>query len=128
LGTALTYDDIEIRRAKHEGVEVETEGELTVALEVTITPELKKECMAREFVNRVQNRRKDTGLNVTDRIVIRCSCPPEIEAAIAEYRGYVCAETLAVDIRHESDFKDAERVDVEGLDVLIGVEKTESGG
>ena len=128
LGTALTYDDIEIRRAKHEGVEVETEGELTVALEVTVTPELKKECMAREFVNRVQNRRKDTGLNVTDRIVIRCSCPPEIEAAIAEFRGYVCAETLAVDIRHESDFKDAERVDVEGLDVLIGVEKTESGG
>jgi len=128
IGTSLTYDDIEIRRVKREGFEVETEGELTVGLEITITPELKKECMAREFVNRVQNRRKDTGLNVTDRIVIRCSCPPEIKTALDDFREYVCSETLAVDIRYESDVKDAERVEVEGLDVLIGVEKTEAAG
>jgi len=128
IGTSLTYDDIEIRRVKREGFEVETEGELTVGLEITITPELKKECLAREFVNRVQNRRKDTGLNVTDRIVIRCSCPPEIKTALDDFREYVCSETLAVDIRYESDVKDAERVEVEGLDVLIGVEKTEAAG
>ncbi|MDR2577647.1 MAG: isoleucine--tRNA ligase [Chitinispirillales bacterium] len=126
LGTSLSYDDIEIRRTKREGFEVETEDELTVGLEVTITPELKKECMAREFVNRVQNRRKDTGLNVTDRIIIHYSCPPEIKAALADFRGYVCAETLAVDIQYADnveDIKNGERVEVEGLDVLIGVEK-----
>jgi len=130
LGTSLTYGDIEIRRVKREGFEVETEGDLTVGLEVTITPELKKECMAREFVNRVQNRRKDTGLNVTDRIVIHCACPPEIKEALDEFRDYVCSETLAVDIRHEAgaNIKGAESVEVEGLDVLIGVEKTSSGG
>jgi isoleucyl-tRNA synthetase len=126
FGISIKYDDIEIRRAKREGLEVETEGELTVALEITVTPELKKECVAREFVNRVQNRRKESGLNVTDRIVIYCSCPPEIETALDDFRDYVCAETLAVDIRRGADVKNAERVDVEGLEVLIGVEKTEA--
>jgi isoleucyl-tRNA synthetase len=122
LGVPLTYDDIEIRRTKREGFEVETEGELTIGLEVTITPELKKECIAREFVNRIQNRRKDTGLNVTDRITISCACPQEIKSALDDFRDYVCAETLAVDIQF-NDIKDGERVEVEGVDVLIGIEK-----
>jgi isoleucyl-tRNA synthetase len=130
LGNELAYDDIEIRRVRRSGLEVETEGELTVALEVAITPELKKECMAREFVNRVQNRRKETGLSVTDRIVIRCACPPDVETALSDFRAYVCAETLAVDIRYAdaAAVENAERVDVEGLDVYIGVEKTEACG
>jgi isoleucyl-tRNA synthetase len=128
LGMSLTYDDIEIRRVKREGFEVETEGELTVGLDVTITPELKKECIAREFVNRVQNRRKDSGLNVSDRIIINCACPPEVENAVTEFRNYVCAETLAVDIHYGNDIKGAERVDIEGLDVLISVEKTKAVG
>jgi len=130
LGKALTYDDIEVRRAKREGLEVETEGELTVALEVTITPELKRECMAREFVNRVQNRRKEVGLNVADRIVIRYSSPKEIEDALADFRNYVCAETLAVNIESvpAATINNAESVEVEGMDVTIGVEKTDIGG
>ncbi|MDR0331203.1 MAG: isoleucine--tRNA ligase [Chitinispirillales bacterium] len=130
LGNRLAYGDIEIRRVRREGLEVETEGELTVALEVTITPELKKECVAREFVNRVQNRRKEAGLNVADRIVIHCSCRPEVAAALADFRGYVCAETLAVDIRYAdaAAIRNAERVEVEGLEAHIGVEKTDLGG
>jgi len=130
LGTALSYDDIEIRRAKREGLEVETEGELTVALEVTITPELKRECAAREFVNRVQNRRKEIGLNVADRIVIHCSCPKEIEDALTDFRDYVCAETLAVNIEYvpAAAIGNAASVDVEGMDAVIGVEKTDIGG
>jgi len=130
MGTALTYGDIEIRRAKREGLEVETEGELTVALEVTITPELKRECVAREFVNRVQNRRKEIGLNVADRIIIRYSSPKEIEDALADFRSYVCAETLAVDIESvpSAAINNAEKVDVEGMEVTIGVEKTDKGG
>ncbi|MDR3012437.1 MAG: isoleucine--tRNA ligase [Chitinispirillales bacterium] len=126
LGISLTYDDIEIRRTKREGFEVETEGELTVGLEVTITPELKKECVAREFVNRVQTRRKDVGLNVTDRIIIYCACPQEIKTALDDFQSYVCAETLAVDVRFVDDVEDAERVEVEGFDVLIGVSRVTS--
>ncbi|MDR0307957.1 MAG: isoleucine--tRNA ligase [Chitinispirillales bacterium] len=138
LGTALTYEDIEIRRTKHEGVEVQTEGELTVGLETTITPELRNECVAREFINRVQNQRKTSGLNVTDRIIIHCKCPPELELALREFREYICAETLTVDIRFFSDIKDennaagfcekwteAQCVDLEGVEALICVEKTE---
>ncbi len=130
MGTALAYGDIEVRRAKREGLEVETEGELTVALEVTITPELKRECIAREFVNRVQNRRKETGLNVADRIVIRHSSPKEIEDALACFRDYVCAETLAVNIEcaPATAINNAERVEVEGMEITISVEKTEIGG
>jgi isoleucyl-tRNA synthetase len=130
MGTALSYGDIEIRRAKREGLEVETEGELTVALEVTVTPELKRECAAREFVNRVQNRRKEMGLNVADRIAIRYSCPKEIEDALADFRDYVCAETLAVDIKSATAaaIGNAVSVDVEGMNVVIGIEKTGIGG
>lgn len=121
LGISLTYDDIEIRRTKHEGMEVETEGELTVGLETTITPELKSEGMAREFVNRVQNLRKGSGLNVTDRIVIRCECPEELRKAVEAHREYICAETLAVDLVFGDT--EGEKVDVDGLEAVIRIEK-----
>ncbi len=62
LGKELTFEDIEIRRVKHEGVEVETDGELTVALDTTITLQLRQEGSAREFVNRIQNLRKPAAL------------------------------------------------------------------
>jgi isoleucyl-tRNA synthetase len=123
LGKTLTYEDIEIRRTKHEGVEVQTEGELTVGLETTLTLELKNECMAREFVNRVQNLRKSGGLNVTDRIIIHCICPPELENALNEFYRYVSMETLAVDIRFNSEAaQSGEQADMEELAVKIKVE------
>jgi isoleucyl-tRNA synthetase len=97
-GHALVLDDIEVRRTKHQGVEVETEGEITVALNTEITPELCEECLAREFVNRIQTMRKNGNLNVTDRIVIKCSCPDTLKKAISRFQDYVCSETLAAAI------------------------------
>ncbi|MCL2688543.1 MAG: isoleucine--tRNA ligase [Chitinispirillia bacterium] len=127
LGKTLTYEDIEIRRTKHEGVEVQTEGELTIGLETTITPDLKNECMAREFVNRVQNLRKSSGFNVSDRIIIHTACPAEIESALKQFNEYVCAETLAVDIQFNSEMsQNGEVADVEDLALKIKVEKTEA--
>jgi isoleucyl-tRNA synthetase len=84
-------------------VEVETQGDITVALNTEITPELCEECLAREFVNRIQTMRKNAALNVTDRIAIRCAGPQPLVAALDKFRDYVCGETLAVFLAWELD-------------------------
>jgi isoleucyl-tRNA synthetase len=95
LGHALTIEDIEVRRTKQAGVEVETQEGITVALNTEITSELCEECLAREFVNRVQTLRKTSNFNVTDRISIRCGCPDRLKSALVRFQDYVCSETLA---------------------------------
>ncbi|NLD98783.1 MAG: isoleucine--tRNA ligase, partial [Fibrobacter sp.] len=94
-GKEIGFEDIEIRRTKREGIEVETQGELTVALDTTITDELRDEGIAREFVNRVQNIRKSSGFSVTDRIIIRYSGPEQLSTVLQNFKEYVCTETLA---------------------------------
>jgi isoleucyl-tRNA synthetase len=124
-GKAITFDDIEIRRTKLEGIEVETEGELTVALDTTITPELKAEGMAREFVNRVQNMRKTSDFNVTDRITVRCSAPDEIKTAVVKFKDYVCSETLATEISWENTVSaDMEVTDIDDINIGLQISRT----
>ena len=77
---------------------VASEGGLTVALDSTITEELRQEGIARELVNRVQNLRKDSGLEVTDRIQLTLESTAEIQSAIAQNQEYVCNEVLATEI------------------------------
>jgi isoleucyl-tRNA synthetase len=74
---------------------VASEGGITVALDVTITDELYNEGLARELVNRIQNLRKDSGLEVTDRILVQVKSTPQIAQSVADNLGYICAETLA---------------------------------
>ena len=128
-GRQIGFEDIEIRRCKLEGIEVETEGELTVALDTTVTEELLQEGMAREFINRVQNIRKNSGLNVTDRIVIRCNCPEALSKALSRFRDYVCAETLAVDLLCDGyegyDPTLGEQIEIDELKASVVVEKTD---
>jgi isoleucyl-tRNA synthetase len=116
------FDDIEIRRSKREGVEVETEGELTVALDTTVTDELRAEGMAREFINRVQNLRKSAQLQVSDRISIVTVAPGPLAEAINRHREYICAETLATSISFADVRGDGmETVDVDGFEAAISV-------
>jgi isoleucyl-tRNA synthetase len=89
-----------------------TEGNLTVALDVNITPELKQEGNARELVNRIQNLRKDSGLEVTDRIVLHFSGPEELEESIRTFKSYICTETLADDVLFDSN-TDGEAIEIE---------------
>jgi isoleucyl-tRNA synthetase len=98
LGSAIGLDDIEIRRTKREGVVVETQEDMTVALNTEITKELEEECAAREFVNRVQNLRKKSDLKLTDRIAVRCACSGRLQEALRHFEGYICNETLAKSI------------------------------
>jgi isoleucyl-tRNA synthetase len=91
-------DDVIVTQTPLTGWAVAADGGEAVALEVTITPELRREGMAREFIRLVQDGRKGDGLNVTDRIAIRWRTPdPELERALGEHQPMISAEVLAVD-------------------------------
>ncbi len=121
LGNEITFDDIVIQRTKHEGIEVETQNAITVALNTEITDELLRECHAREFVNRVQNMRKNNDFNVTDRISIVCSCDEDLKDALTQFEQYIKAETLAVGIDWKGSVEDGEEIEVNGFSARIAV-------
>ena len=91
----LTLEDALISTQDIPGWAVTSEGNYTVALDVTITEELFNEGLARELVNRVQTLRKNTGLEVTDRIEIFVQKNEKLEPAVEQYKSYICGETLA---------------------------------
>ena len=91
----ITAEDLEIATDEIPGYEVAVKGQLTVALDIVITDDLKKEGDAREFVNRVQNIRKDSGFNLADRIDVTVSENAALQPSIIQYKDYICAEILA---------------------------------
>ncbi len=91
----ITADDLEISTDEIPGYEVAVKGQLTVALDIIITADLKKEGDAREFINRVQNIRKDSGFNLTDRIVVTVCENGGLQPSLIQYKDYICAEILA---------------------------------
>lgn len=95
---SITTDDVEISTDDIPGWLVAAEGPYTVALDINISNELKQEGIARELVNRIQNLRKDTGFEVTDKISITVQKHPMLDAAIEANKQYICLETLAADI------------------------------
>ena len=90
----LQRDDVEITSQDIEGWLVANEGNITVALDVTISEALKEEGIARELVNRIQNLRKDSGFEVTDRIVVQLQEDKHITQAVKTNLEYIKAETL----------------------------------
>ncbi len=103
---------------------VSSEGNLTVALDVTLSDELKAEGIARELVNRVQNLRKDSGLEVTDKIILSLDTNEEIQNAIASNKAYVCNEVLANGVVFETLGTEALTTDlVESEDAKISLKK-----
>jgi len=95
----LGLDDVEITSQDIEGWLVANEGALTVALDVTINENLRKEGIARELVNRIQNLRKDSGFEVTDRIDVQLQNDVQVAAAIAANEAYIKSETLTEDLK-----------------------------
>ena len=90
--------DVEITSQDIEGWLVASQGALTVALDVTLTDELKKEGIARELVNRIQNLRKDSGYELTDRIVVQFQKDEQIINAINKNLDYIKTETLTEEL------------------------------
>jgi isoleucyl-tRNA synthetase len=94
----IGQDDVIVTQVPAAGWTVAAEGEETVALEVTVSAELRREGLAREFVRLVQDARKGDGLEVTDRIALRWSTgDPELAAALSEYQAMIAGEVLAVE-------------------------------
>ncbi len=94
----ITREDVEIVNEDIPGMLVANEGPITVALDITITPELKEEGIARELINRIQNLRKESGLDVTDKISLNITKHNEINSAVEKHKGYIGAQTLAVEV------------------------------
>jgi isoleucyl-tRNA synthetase len=109
----LTLEDVEIISKDIPGWAVASEGGITVALDLTITPELEQEGLARELVNRIQNLRKDKGLEVTDRINLTILDGQPLKDAVTSNLRYICAETLAGNLEFVSEVNSPEAVTVE---------------
>ena len=121
----ITLDDVEISTQDIPGWSVTNDGQITVALDITVTPELQEEGLAREFVNRVQNLRKDLGFEVTDRITLLVEKNELSDNALINFNDYICSETLAnlnlIDKIETNEAKEAELL--EGISVLLLIDK-----
>ena len=99
-GQAVTIerDDVEIISQDMPGWSVVSEGALTVALDINLTPELLCEGLAREIVKRIQTHRKDSGFEITDRIKVTFEPQPQLQEAVAKHGSYISAQVLADEI------------------------------
>jgi len=109
----LTTSDVEIISEDIPGWQVANDGKLTVALDITVTDELRYEGIAREFVNRIQNIRKESGFDVTDKITVLIEDHDLINEAIKRHAGYIGSQTLATKVDVVNNFKDGNVREVE---------------
>ncbi|MGN8067621.1 isoleucine--tRNA ligase [Mucilaginibacter sp. SG564] len=115
--------DVEIIAEDVPGWQVANLGKLTVALDVTITNELKEEGIARELINRIQNLRKTKGFEVTDKIDVRISEHPYISEAVKNNLSYICAEILAESIVLDAQLHEGDKVEIDGNEIFIVISK-----
>ncbi|MPM46821.1 Isoleucine--tRNA ligase [bioreactor metagenome] len=115
--------DVEIISEDIPGWLVANEGKLTVALEVTVTDELRREGIARELVNRIQNIRKSSGFEITDKIRIRLSKNQETDDAVNEYNSYICNQVLGVSLELVDEVKDGTELNFDDFSLFVSVIK-----
>ncbi|WP_431213217.1 DUF5915 domain-containing protein [Puia sp. P3] len=115
----LTINEVEITSEDIPGWVVANKNALTVALDVTVTPELAQEGNAREFVNRIQKIRKDNGYDLTDRILVKVADVPALSDSLNRFNEYICAEILADSI--ELVKEPANGTEIEVNDILLKV-------
>jgi isoleucyl-tRNA synthetase len=121
----LLPEDLEVRLIEKEGMATANDGELLVALDPQLTPELVAEGRAREVVNRLQTARKEAGLDYADRIRVRYRAAPDLEAAITAHRSWISGETLAVDwVSEASGAGELAAAPIDDLDFAVAIEKT----
>ena len=119
----ITVDDVEIIPQDIPGWLVANTGNVTVALDVTLTDDLRNEGLARELVNRIQNLRKSKGLEITDKIILRISPNPATDKAIEAYGKYVASQVLARDIAVGEFEGEDEILDIDGEKIAVGITK-----
>ena len=124
-GKNITLDlsDVEISSKDIEGWLVANQGGLTVALDVTITEDLRKEGVARELVNRIQNARKDNGLEVTDKIKLTILNNQNLQQSIIDNKDYIMSETLTKELVFVDELKDGTEIEFDTIISKILIEK-----
>ncbi len=122
----LAPEDVDIISEDIPGWLVANEGKLTVAMDVNITDKLRKEGIAREFINRIQNLRKDSDFDVTDKIKLEIMMHDSINEAVLAHKEYIGSQTLAVSVElvEKLNQNDAKAVEIEqGVESFIKIEK-----
>lgn len=120
----ITLADVEVIPEDVPGWQVANEGNVTVALDTTVTPELKSEGMARELINRIQNLRKTRDYEITDKVKVALSDVPDVREAVEAFGDYIAAQVLADELTLVSaPAEGSEEFDIDGLKVMAIVEK-----
>ncbi|WP_297791735.1 isoleucine--tRNA ligase [uncultured Eudoraea sp.] len=119
----LQLEDVEISSQDIEGWLVASSGTLTVALDITIDDELKQEGIARELVNRIQNLRKDSGFEVTDKIDIRILKDGLVERAVKSNISYIKNETLTSELNFEEQMEDGVAISFDDVNTKLSIQK-----
>jgi len=119
----LSLEDVEISSQDIEGWLVANSNGITVALDITISPELKQEGIARELVNRIQNIRKDAGFEVTDKVKVLLQNEDTLKMAVKANEGYIKSETLTEVLVFEEDIKNGTEIDFDGITTKIIITK-----
>jgi isoleucyl-tRNA synthetase len=119
----LTLEDVEISSQDIEGWLVANSNGITVALDITISDELKEEGIARELVNRIQNLRKDSGFEVTDKIKVHLQKNSILEKAIKANEGYIKSETLTESLVFEENISDGIEIEFDEIKTKIAITK-----
>ena len=127
LGEQLSEEDFLVDRGPLDERLIATSGGVTVLLDVTLTPVLIGEGYAREVVNRIQNLRKDSGLHVSDRIVLQMNGPSSLVKAVEDNQSYILSETLGTSIEIKAaeadcDFKFSQNFDIDGMSCTLALE------
>ena len=117
----LELTDVEIISEDIPGWLVANEGKLTVALDITVTEELRHEGIAREFINRIQNLRKESGFEVTDKITVLIEDHDMIREAVETHAGYIGAQTLATEVKVSTDLNGSKAKEIEIDELAVRV-------
>ena len=120
---SIALSEVDIVAEDIPGWSVSSKGSLTVALDITLSDELKQEGEAREFVNRIQNIRKESGFDLTDRIFVSVQEAPLLKPSIIRYNDYICREILADSIDWVPEILNGADIDINGILLKVVVNK-----
>ena len=119
----ISEEDLEITTNAIPGYKIATKGSLTVALDINITDALRKEGEAREFVNRIQNLRKDSNFSLTDRINVQVSQNEALHHSLVEFKDYICGEILADTLDFVPTISNGTQIEVNAILLNVNISK-----
>ncbi|HOH96506.1 MAG TPA: DUF5915 domain-containing protein, partial [Candidatus Enterocola sp.] len=119
----ILTDDVEIISEDIPGWLVANEGKLTIALDITLTDDLISEGIAREAINRIQNLRKSTGLEITDKIEIKIQSDKNLDSAIEKHKSYIASQVLATSIEIVSELPNGQAIEMDDNKIILDIKK-----